>query len=307
MNRKSVLLFCFLIIPSFLLWAQNTSEVLKEIDQLWLEGEFSQSLELAEQSIAICTNDSDTAELLWRRSRAIHDFVMNEYDKENITKEDALTAYEDAEESATESLRLKPASAWAHYWRSANIGSWGDTKGIIDSISRLPDLKADLHAALAIDPAHGDSWSVLAMIDASIPALFGGSIDRAVSLDRKAVSLWNGEEPFPWEWYSELTAHLYKRDWSNRKRLGSLDKKAQEYEAHVSNIQEKNRYFEGTIDFSQVPLYSTMSLEDMSDREETREVLLWLTGLLERRLNRTPYEEKMRQEFHKRLQEWKLP
>ena len=46
-------------------------------------------------------------------------------------------------------------------------------------------MKSDLQSALNIDPKHGDSWSVLAIINADVPGILGGSIEKAVSQFRR--------------------------------------------------------------------------------------------------------------------------
>ena len=112
-----------------------------------------------------------------------------------------------------------------------------------------------------------------------------GDKDWAVSLGRKAVDLRADqvkaglEEELVYDYYTELAKHLWERNWSAAKRDKAQAGKAAQYAAK-SDPMEKNCYYEGTL-----------TLKNLSDREEAQELLAWTVGQLQAIPRRTQGEE----------------
>ncbi|MGL1892999.1 MAG: hypothetical protein OCD02_15300 [Spirochaetaceae bacterium] len=250
---------------------------------------------LVKQTLPKAKTDLEKAEVLWRYSQFTHEMATI-IKKEGADKNIVLDKFMEGHKLATDSIKLNPKSPWGYYWRAANIGSWGSTKGIIDSVGKIGEMKDDLAIAVEIDPKHGDSWSVLALLSADVPGVLGGSMDRAVSLDRKAASVWNGKDDLPIEWFTEMANHMYKRDWSVKKRNSSLSKKSKKFKKEKSLV-DKNEYYEGTLDFSKKALYTDTPLNKLSDKEESKQVYIWMVKQLEKIPNRSKYLTKRLEGF----------
>lgn len=252
---------------------------LNNADTLFLNNQDTEGMKLVESLMSENLNNKEKSELLWRQSQFQHE-LTGKAKGEGISKDEALAMYEKGMDLASQALEIYPESSWAYYWRAANLGSWGSTKGIADSLGSLGAMKDDLHSCLRIDPEHGDAWSVLAIINADVPGVLGGSIDKAVSQDRKAASLWNGTGIPNLEVYGEMVNHLLKRDWDSNKRNKKLKGKSKNFEK-AGDIFEEAEYFEGSIDFNTSPVYSNRKLSQISDREEAEDLLKWLISKLE--------------------------
>ena len=274
MSITAVFTLC-LILPAT---ALNQSD-LEKADILFASNQDMEGMKLIESLMKGNLSDKEKSELLWRQSQFNHE-LTGKAKKEGASKDDALAMYKEGMELASQAIDLNPDSAWAYYWRATNLGSWGSTKGIADSLGSLGDMKADLHACLKIDPEHGDAWSVLAIINADVPGVLGGSIDKAVSQDRKGASLWNGNGIPNLEVYGEMANHLIRRDWDSGKRTKKLKAKTKSFEKAKDMFQEAE-YFEGSVDFNKAPAYSNKKLSQMSDKEEAAELLKWLISKLE--------------------------
>lgn len=264
-----------LILPAT---ALNQSD-LDKADILFASNQDEEGMKLVESLMNGNLSDKEKSELLWRQSQFSHE-LTEKAKSEGASKDESLAMYKEGMKLAAEAIDLNANSAWAYYWRAANLGSWGSTKGIADSLGSLGDMKSDLYACLKIDPDNSDAWSVLAIINADVPGVLGGSIDKAVSQDRKGASLWNGNGIPNLEVYGEMANHLIIRDWNSSKRNKKLKAKSKSY-AKAGDIFEQAEYFEGAVDFNKAPAYSSKTLSQMSDKEEAADLLKWLITELE--------------------------
>lgn len=278
-TRLNFILLAILFVSAALPLAALNQADLDRADSLFSSNQDVEGMKLIDSLLSGSLSDSEKSELLWRKAQFKHE-LTGTAKGEGASKDEALAMYKEGMKIASQAIELNPDSAWAYYWRATNLGSWGSTKGIADSLGSLGDMKADLHACLTIDPAHADAWSVLAIINADVPGVLGGSIDKAVSQDRKAASLWNGSGIPNLEVYGELANHLIKRDWDSSKRNKKLKAKSKSF-AKAGDIFAKAEYFEGSVDFNKAPVYSSKKLSQMSDKQEAEELLKWLIAKLE--------------------------
>jgi tetratricopeptide (TPR) repeat protein len=274
MSLTAVFALC-LILPAT---ALDQSD-LEKADMLFASNQDVEGMKLVESLINGSLSDKEKSELLWRQSQFSHE-LTGKATSEGASKDEALAMYQEGMKLASQAIELNSNSPWAYYWRASNLGSWGSTKGIADSLGSLGKMKADLHACLKIDPKHGDAWSVLAIINADVPGVLGGSIDKAVSQDRKGASLWNGNGIPNLEVYGEMANHLIKRDWDSSKRTKKLKAKSKNF-AKAGDMFQEAEYFEGSVDFNKAPSYSNKKLSQMSDKEEAADLLKWLISKLE--------------------------
>lgn len=274
MSLTAVFTLC-LILPAT---ALNQSD-LEKADMLFASNQDVEGMKLVESLMSGNLSDTEKSELLWRQSQFSHELTGTAV-SEGVSKDEALAMYKEGMKLASQAIDFNSDSAWAYYWRAANLGSWGSTKGIADSLGSLGDMKADLHACLKIDPELGDAWSVLAIINADVPGVLGGSIDKSVSQDRKGASLWNGNGIPNLEVYGEMANHLIKRGWDSNKRTKKLKAKSKSF-AKAKDMFQKAEYFEGSVDFNKAPSYSSKKLSQMSDKEEAADLLKWLISKLE--------------------------
>ncbi len=250
--------------------------VLEKADQLHEDGKYKEEFRLLENELGNASTDHDKAEIYWRLSRSNLQ-ITDQMERDGASEEELLAGYEKGVSYADKSLALEPDNYNAYYWRSANTGRWGETKGILNSLFKASSMRDDLEKAIKSNPSHGDSYYVLGRLYYAVPGVISfGNKDYAVSLARKSID--NQEKkarPYHYAYYLALAKDLISRDWSASKRLKAQKKKKSKYNSK-RNILEKNWYYEGIVDFSKVPPYSSKPLSKLSDKEEAKAILVWL-------------------------------
>src|SRR5207253_5620835 len=64
----------------------------------------------------------------------------------------------------------------------------GQTRGVLQSLFVLGDVKTSFERVIAIEPDNFDALLSLALIDANVPGFAGGSLERAETTMRKVVA-----------------------------------------------------------------------------------------------------------------------
>lgn len=101
----------------------------------------------------------------------------------HTTKSAKLAAYENGKAAATEAKRLAPNDAEARFWEVANLASIGQTRGVMNSLFMVGDVKEGLEEVLRKDPNHGYARETLGKVYHALPGIVGGD-------DKKAEALW---------------------------------------------------------------------------------------------------------------------
>ncbi len=283
--KKILLGFALSLLVSGL-WADEA--LYKKADSMDDAGLYKQEYTLLENALPSAKSDREKGEITWRLSRANLEIVDQE-ERDGVSKDDLLSGFDKGVAFANKSLDYEPGNYNAYYWRSANTGRWGETKGILNSLFKAPSMRDDLEKAINNNPQHGDSYYVLGRLYYAVPGFISfGNMDYAVSLARKAID--NQEKkarPYHYSYYLALGKDLLGRKWSASKRLREQKKKRVKYNSENS-LLKKNWYYEGTVDFSRIPPYSSKSLAKLSDKEEARAIMVWLDKKLSTLQNTKP-------------------
>ncbi|MFO7848640.1 MAG: hypothetical protein R6V67_01660, partial [Spirochaetia bacterium] len=214
-----------------------------------------------------------------------------------------LEGYGKGEDYADEALSLVSDNHHAYYWRASNLGRWGQTKGILNSLMKAKPMRKDLTEAVNIEADHADSYYVLGMLYASVPSLISfGDEEYAVSYSRKAIDAYDGEKT-KYVYYLKLAEHLRDRKWSARKRSKSFDGLADKYRS-ADTAAERNKYFEGVFDPAASMSYSSDGVENLSDREEAKKIISWIIGELEYKSGLSSSEKETLEDARKLNKSW---
>ncbi|MBT3272178.1 MAG: hypothetical protein HN368_03410 [Spirochaetales bacterium] len=266
--KKLLLIACILLISGGFAFGETLFE---KIDRMHEEELHRENFTLIEDSIASTSNAIEKSELYWRLARTtleIGDLLEQEGAGEGVM----LDTFIEAEEYADEAISLNPNSYQGYYWKSANMGRWGETKGILNSLFKAKPMRNVLRQALEIYPEHPDSYYVLGIMYRKVPGrpISFGSSNRAVSLGRKAidahlVEFEAGEvNDIKLSYYMELARSIESRNWSASKRRKEKAGKAKDYRSETDTL-EKNFEYEGVVD-----------IPDMSDKDEAIEIMRWV-------------------------------
>jgi tetratricopeptide (TPR) repeat protein len=297
MRRFALLLLASLLAAPAL--RADFQQDMAQADLLHKHGAHEEARALLEADLARAANGREQAEIYWRLARAW--LNLGDQAEDKGVKGDALLAFfARGEELAQKGIEADPGNPLGYYWKSATVGRWGQVKGILNALAKAKPMRDLLHKALTLRPDHADSYYVLGQLFEQVPGgISFGDKDWAVSLGRKAVDLRElqvregREEELVYDYYTELAKHLWERNWSVAKRQKEQPRKAAEYAARTDPM-EKNSYYEGTL-----------TLKDLSDREEARQLVAWTVGQLQALPRRTQGEEDDLQEALEVQAGWK--
>jgi tetratricopeptide (TPR) repeat protein len=105
------------------------------------------------------------------------------------TTDDKLAAYDQGRQAAQRAVELAPGSVTAHLWYAIDTGRWGQTKGMMRSLSLLPIVRKEIDTVLALDPKFPPGYSLAGHFYLEVPGMLGGDLDRAEKLFRTGLEL----------------------------------------------------------------------------------------------------------------------
>ncbi|MBN1797501.1 MAG: hypothetical protein JW822_02925 [Spirochaetales bacterium] len=295
--KKYIALFwiCFIVSAVF----ADVNQTCVQADTLDENGEFAAEKNLLIEWVSKTADPTQRAELYWRLARTC--LNLGEDDKtRGVNTDSVLALFKVGERYADLAIENDPQNPEGYFWKAASIGSWGQTKGILESLGNAEPMKNHLEQALWRDADHADSYFVLCQLYTALPGwpISFGNIDYAVSFGRKAVFLHEkelaaGVQSKPeYGYYIHLASALWNRNWDTNKRYNEKSNMLREYTAK-SNPVEKNAFFECKI-----------SLKPMSDREEARQIIQWVISEIEKIPNKNYFQKKDLREARKFSNQW---
>lgn len=105
------------------------------------------------------------------------------------TVDEKLAAYSEGRDAARHAIALAPRAPLAHLFFGINSGRLGQTRGIWRSLVLLPDVREAVRQTLELDPAMPAAYALAGNVDYEVPALFGGSLERAEAYFRKGLEI----------------------------------------------------------------------------------------------------------------------
>jgi tetratricopeptide (TPR) repeat protein len=105
------------------------------------------------------------------------------------THEEKIEAYDQGRQAAKRAIDLAPRNALAHFWYGTDTARWGQTKGVTRALFLLPTVRQEIQTVLDLDPKFAPVYSLAGYVDAEVPALLGGNLDRSEQMFRKGLAL----------------------------------------------------------------------------------------------------------------------
>ena len=278
-------------------WA-DVSKITAEADALHDTGAYTEAVKLLVDSVPSASGGKELAELYWRASRDTLE-LGDIAEKSGKSKDDILAVFTTGEGYADKAIAADPGNDLGYYWKSANIGRWGQVKGILNALSKAGPMRDLLVKELAINPERADPYYVLGELYREVPGwpVSFGDMDAAVSLGRRAVDarqqqVQQGTEKMDYNFATELAKTLYKRNWSAAARIAEQKKKASKLTAAVT-LLEKGALYEATV-----------TLSGQSDREEAKSLAQWVVSELEKLPSLTAPQKKDLESAKSLLKGW---
>jgi tetratricopeptide (TPR) repeat protein len=105
------------------------------------------------------------------------------------TREQKLEAYDQGREAARRVVEREPKNTLAHLFFAINTARWGQTNGIVRSITLLPTVKEEIRIMLELDPRRPTIYALAGNVYLEVPRLLGGDLERAEAMFRKGLEL----------------------------------------------------------------------------------------------------------------------
>lgn len=296
--RRFLAVCVLLLIPLSMIPAA-TAQVIEQVDVLHDQGKYGEAKQQLLDSLADAASGKEKAELYWRAARE----TLELGDQAEEAKQPAaaiLKIFEEGEGYANKAIEADPQNDLGYYWKSSNIGRWGQTKGILNSLVKAGPMKELLVKVVGLNSVRSDAYHVLGQLYRELPGrpLSFGNVDEAVSLGRHAVDLRAAqvaagqEKAINYNYSTELAKTLYKRNWSAKARASDKTKKAAKYAAAKDPLAKAMAY------------EATRTLEVVSDRAEARSLLQWAISELEKLAAPTAADRKDLEKARKVLAGW---
>ncbi|HEY7601675.1 MAG TPA: tetratricopeptide repeat protein [Methylomirabilota bacterium] len=103
--------------------------------------------------------------------------------------EQKLAAYAAGREAARRARELAPREALAHVLYGVSTARWGQAKGVLRSLTLLPEVREAIRRSLELDPGLAVAHALAGYVDFEVPALLGGSLERAEESFRTGLRL----------------------------------------------------------------------------------------------------------------------
>ncbi|NQT61280.1 MAG: hypothetical protein HQ557_20115, partial [Bacteroidetes bacterium] len=278
-------------------------DILKQADDLFDAEKYIEGFELMENALLSAGTNREKAEIYWRMAK----FQLNITDDEEdagTAKETLLEMFTQGSDYATMATELYP-SADSYYWRSSNVGRWGETKGILDSLFKAGPMKEDLLKVIEYDAVYADAWYVFSRLYLKLPGwpISFGNAPFAISFARRAIDTY-AEEDLKISYYKSLAETLWKRNWNVSTRKREIKNRESKLK-NAKNEHDKQAYFESSLGINYSPNYTSNKLVDMTDREEAKIITDWLLAEYAKISDPSKGDKNNIQEVKDMVAEWK--
>ncbi len=284
-GMRSTVVFLMLFVLGLPLAALD-QELIDQADLLYEEDQFNEASALLEDALGTAGNGEERAEVLWRLARVT--LALGEgLEDVDAASDEILSLYEQGEQYGIEAVEADPRNNLGYYWQSANIGRWGQAKGILDSLFKAGPMRDLLRDSVRYEPEHAGSYYVLGQLYSEVPGFISfGNVDYAVGLARKAIDLHEAEmasgeeDEMQHDFYIQLANHLIKRNWNESRRAREQSRKEDRYESAADPL-ERGWHYEGVVEIPR-----------LSDREEAAGLLSRMIRSLESTRDRSDGQER---------------
>jgi tetratricopeptide (TPR) repeat protein len=263
LQRVLALLLLGVALPAF----ADLTSVLDRADALDAAGRHRESVPILEDAAKSTLDPKGKGEVLWRLSRAWFN-LADDSSRAGVRGAELLGLYEKGEALGQAAIDADPSNARGYFWKAANSGRWGQLRGVFNALAKVKEMQRLLARAVELDPTDRDSFYVLGQMYEQVPGfpIGFGDVDHAVSLGRRSVDLMeravsSGGAKVDYTFYTELAAHLIRRNWDAARRMKSLAAKKATFDAAQDELT-RGLHFEGTV-----------RMDPVSDREEARALL----------------------------------
>ena len=168
----------------------DDSPAADQADSLNDKGMYAEAGSLLKAALPDAPGGKERAELYWRAARETLE-LGDAAEADKKPQADILALFTEGEGYADKAIAADPQNDQGYFWKSANMGRWGQVKGILDSLSKAAPMRDLLVKEISLNPERSEPYFVLGQLFREVPGwpVSFGNTDAAVSLGRKAVEM----------------------------------------------------------------------------------------------------------------------
>ncbi|MFW6139813.1 MAG: tetratricopeptide repeat protein [Acidobacteriota bacterium] len=183
--RVIIFTFFFIIILPFFLFSQEANQALKQADDLFDKMSDMETAQKALNLYRTSLNQTENKyEPFWKLSRLL--YYIGEHTEDKKGKKNIFSQ---AVYYAEKAIQLEPEKPDGYYWRGVNNGKYGETRGVLKSLSLVKPIKNDMNKVIELDPEYedGGAYRVLGRVYFKLPGFAGGSQEESLKLLKKSI------------------------------------------------------------------------------------------------------------------------
>jgi tetratricopeptide (TPR) repeat protein len=187
MKGKTLLLIFALACFSSILFSQSAEELIVQADALYME---MMDMETAEKALELYREAlgaaEDKYEPYWKISRIQYYIGAHTPDKK-----DKQVIFSQGVYHGKKAVALQPEKPDGHYWLGVNNGKYGETKGVMKSLSLVKPIKESMFKIIEVNRGYEDGGAdrVLGRVFFKVPGIAGGSKDKSLEHLEKSKEL----------------------------------------------------------------------------------------------------------------------
>lgn len=236
MRLKTILLIFVFLIFSFSLFSQEAEDLIAQGDELYSQ---MKDIDAAKEARAkyqeALIKAEDKYDAYWRLARIL--YYIGDHTE---SKKERKTIFSQGIYYAKKAIKLQPEKPDGHYWLGVDYGVYGETRGVLKSLSLVKPIKKEMNKVIELNQDYEDGGPdrVLGRVYFKLPGFAGGSKKKSLEHLLKSKEL--GPE--------DALTRIYLAD--TYLALKEIDKAREELE-YVLNMESDPRWIYGTEEYKE--------------------------------------------------------
>ncbi|UCC40441.1 MAG: hypothetical protein JSV96_03045 [Candidatus Aminicenantes bacterium] len=178
MKAKIFFLILIFLGSTFPLFSQSAEELIVQGDELYNEmKDMAAAKEVLAKYMAAFSKLDNKYDAYWRIAR-IHYFIGAHTEK----KKEKKKIFSQGIYYGKKAVAAEPEKPDGHYWLGVNNGKYGETRGVLKSLSLVKPIKRGMNKVIELDRSYEDGGAdrVLGRVFFKVPGFAGGSKDKSL-------------------------------------------------------------------------------------------------------------------------------
>ena len=178
MKAKGIVIFLAVICFAVSLFSQDAEELIARADELFSQMKDMETAKEVESLLLKALGmTGGSYEALWKTSRILYYIGEHTPDKKEKRAIFSRGVY-----YAEKAVDAEPERPDGHYWHGVNNGMYGDTRGVLKSLSLVKPIKNAMNKVIELDRSYeeGGADRVLGRVYYKLPGFAGGSKDKSL-------------------------------------------------------------------------------------------------------------------------------